>query len=112
MNPRVAHFVRAFICVALGLSAALQLFLARVAYLGSRDTGGGAAQGDLGFYMELSVLTVPVLLGTAALWWIDRYFVLTRRAALAPAKLVHYLAAVGVLTLGWNWLYLFNFWKA
>ena len=112
MNPRVAHVVRVSIRVALGLSAALQLFLARVAYLGSRDTGGAAAQGDLGFYMELSVLTVPVLLGTVALWWIDRHFVSTTRAARASSKFAGALAAVGVLTLGWNWLYLLNFWKA
>jgi hypothetical protein len=85
-------------------------WMAFVAYRGSREVGAGAAQGDLGFFMVLLVVSPVVLLLTAFSWWlVSRQAVRTVRVG---STLANWLGATSLLALGWNWLYLFLFWKA
>lgn len=88
---------------------AFSAFLASHAYQASRETGAGAAQGDLGFFMVLMVVTPGVLLLTGASWWLGR-----RRGEGARTTTLGWanlLAAGSVLALCWNWVYLFVFWR-
>ena len=89
---------------------AFSAFLASHAYQASQEVGAGAAQGDLGFFMVLSVVSPVVLLLTVAAWWLAR-----RRGdgvENAPSRWANVLAASNVLVLCWNWVFLFAFWIA
>ena len=112
MRLRTAGLARALICTALGCSVALSLYLARTAYLGSREVGGGAAQGDLGFFMMLVVISPPIVLGTVLFWWLDGQTRPRWRLLPTPSVRVSCMACASLLVLGWDWLYLFEFWRA
>jgi hypothetical protein len=53
----------AFVCFGLCLA------LAVIAFSSSREVGGGVAQGDLGFFMVLTVVTPIVLCAVVLLSW-------------------------------------------
>jgi uncharacterized membrane protein len=96
------------------LSASLgaSVLLAVAAYFGSHEAGGGAAQGDLGFFMILLRLT-PVILLSAAVGWALECFALKR----SPNRRDRFqadawLAIAILLVVAWDWLYLFVFWRA
>jgi hypothetical protein len=95
------------VCV---LCAAFAFTLSVVAYGGAQETGGGAAQGDLGFFLILLAATRVVallLIGAVLVAW---------RTGTRPNSRVHhatYAAALAAaVAMAWNWLFLFVFWRA
>jgi hypothetical protein len=88
------------------------LYLAFEAYEGSKEVGASAAQGDLGFYMVLQVITPLVLLVVGLLWWIARLSGRRLVSVERPSSLAAWLALAIVLVTGWNWFFLFALWKA
>lgn len=104
---KIARFVGIGILCAL---VAFCAFLANDAYQASREVGAGAAQGDLGFFMVLMVVSPVVLVLTAASWWLGRRS--TEGERNTTSGWVNLLAAGSLLGLCWNWFYLFAFWRA
>ncbi|HWW46264.1 MAG TPA: hypothetical protein VNZ94_00295 [Xanthobacteraceae bacterium] len=101
MASRIATIVSLAIAF---LSLALSVVLAVVAINGARDP---AAQGDLGFFMVLVVVTpgTPVTLtlsGLLRLLMRDRTYL----------KLFLVLCALTIAVLCWDWLWLRLVWKA
>jgi heme/copper-type cytochrome/quinol oxidase subunit 2 len=111
MSTRAKVIVRGIAVAVLALCVLFEGYLAYGALQGSRETGAGAAQGDLGFYMVLRVVTPIVLLVTAIAFIAG---VSARRGAefgtalIEPAALLAYVSALGI---GWNWIFLFYFWR-
>ena len=102
---KIARFVGIGILCAL---VAFCAFLANHAYQASRELGAGAAQGDLGFFMVLMVVSPVVLVLTAASWWLGRRSAEGERNT--TSGWANLLAAGSLLRLCWNWFYLFAFW--
>ena len=104
---KVARFVGiSTLCALIALAA----WLASHAYHASREVGAGAAQGDLGFFMVLMVVSPVVVLLTCASWWLGRRS--GERDSNTTLRWANLLAAGSVLGLCWNWIYLFAFWRA
>ena len=94
------------------LVLAFCIYLAVGAYLGSKEVGAGAAQGDLGFFLLLLVVT-PVIVSLASLlWWVER--LVTRQSPPGPARfsIVGYLSLASVAVIAWNWFFLLVLWRA
>jgi len=85
-------------------------FLAAVAYSGSKATGAGAAQGDLGFFLVLRMITPAFAILVAVTILLEQAGRRSVGPRLRPATWALSLAAV--LVMAWNWLFLFYFWKA
>lgn len=112
MQLRTAKIVQATSHVLLAASLAFCLYLAFEAYHGSKEVGAGAAQGDLGFYMVLQVIT-PVVLLIVALMWGLVWFSGRRLVSVGrPSSFATWLALAIVLVTGWNWFFVFALWKA
>lgn len=86
--------------------------MAMEAYLGSQEVGAGAAQGDLGFFMLLTIVSPIIVLSTAFLWWLAGRAAKATKVTEKQSALVRSLTVTNVLALGWNWFYLYAFWKA
>ena len=111
MNARVADLVR--VVIALGLLGCLygNLMLAWTGFEASTATGAGAAQGDLGRYMLLKLVTP----------WALAFFICALALELALFRAVPIqnrlvgpialLAYFGIVGLGWNWFYLHYLWR-
>lgn len=84
--------------------------LAVHAFRSSQEVGAGAAQGDLGFFMVLMVVSPVVLLLTAASWWLGRRG--AEGKSNSTTRWANLLGAASVLGLFWNWVYLFAVWRA
>lgn len=93
------------------LCVVFSLCLAVSGYRSSLETGGGAAQGDLGFYLLLVATTPIVLLITVAGWAIARLALNRISEGRAMTPVVSSLCAASVLGVGWNWIFLFWFWR-
>jgi hypothetical protein len=112
MLRRTRIAARLFALVLLGGSILFCIALAWSAHEGSQEVGGGAAQGDLGLFMILIVIS-PVMLGVTALSWGLEAFALARPVwRWSPPTPVNWLAVGSVLALTWNWLYLMFFYRA
>ena len=94
------------LCTLVAFSAAL----ASHAYRSSQEVGAGAAQGDLGFFMILMVVSPVVLLLTGASWWLGRRGAEGERNS--TTRWANLLGAASLLGLCWNWVYLFAVWRA
>jgi hypothetical protein len=88
------------------------LFLAVVAYRGSRETGGGAAQGDLGFFMILIPATVAVVCVTSLAFWVERRSATRAKPQVPASLLVFWLSAVSWGVMAWDWFFLWFIWRA
>jgi heme/copper-type cytochrome/quinol oxidase subunit 3 len=104
---KIARFVGIVTLCAL---VAFSVFLASHAYQASREVGAGAAQGDLGFFMVLMVVSPVVLLLSGASWWLGRRS--TEGERNTTSSWANLLVAGILLGLCWSWFYLFAFWRA
>jgi hypothetical protein len=96
----------------LSASLGVSVLLAVAAYVGSHETGGSAAQGDLGFFMVLLRLTPVILLSAGAGWPLDWFALkrLSNRRGRFHAGA--WLTIAVLLVVAWDWLYSFVFWRA
>lgn len=100
------------VCAAgmLVLAVTFSSLMAMHAYRTSHETGAGAAQGNLGFFMILLTASPAILGVTALAWWIDRAALRARLAIRSSSPLVVALCVLSILALGWNWFYLEVLW--
>jgi hypothetical protein len=92
--------------LAAALCLSLAVLLAVVAYRGSKETGGGAAQGDLGFFMILMPATVGIVGVTLLSSWTERRFAERRNS---PAL---WLYVASWCAVAWDWFFLWFVWRA
>jgi hypothetical protein len=78
--------------VAVAICLCIALLLAVVAYRGSKETGGGAAQGDLGF--------------------LDRLIAKRARSSNRGLRSVIRVSAATWAVLTWDWFFLWFIWRA
>jgi hypothetical protein len=112
LQLRAAKIVRTISHTLLATSLAFCLYLAFGAYHSSKEVGAGAAQGDLGFYMVLQVITPVVLLIVGLLWGLAWFSGRKLASVGRLSSLAAWLALATVLVTGWNWFFLFALWKA
>jgi len=111
MNYRTKAIVRAISGIVSELCALFTICMAYSAYESSNQTGAGAAQGNLGFYIVLGLVT-PIVLGRTAVAFATG--LAARRegpigtALVGPVAIAAYCSVLGV---AWNWIYLFTFWR-
>src|SRR5476649_2432988 len=59
------------------------------------------------------IINIPqIVLGTLLLWWLDGQARPKWSLLPKPSVRVSFMACASLLVLGWNWLYLFAFWRA
>ena len=105
-NNKIEITSQAILWLALLFSA----YMAVHAWNASNETGAGAAQGDLGFYLALRVIT-PIILtitGVPFLWGLYIKSINIKSALLSRTSLLFYLNTAIVI---WCWLYVFYLWK-
>ena len=112
-SPKGILWKTARVCAAGALltSIIFSCWMAIEGYTASQVTGAAAAQGDLGFFMFLLVVS-PVILGLTALsWWIDRLAMRALCTVESSSRLVLALCIFSILALAWNWFYLKFLWN-
>ena len=112
MKPRSVLLIHSFATTALVACLALSAVLAWSALTGSQEKGAGAAQGNLGFYLVLRLITpaVVALVAFALLieWWAERR---TPRSH-SWSRTNRALGVGCALAIAWNWFYLLVEWRA
>jgi hypothetical protein len=98
--------------VAVAICLCIALLLAVVAYRGSKETGGGAAQGDLGFLLVLVPVTSAVVAVTSVAIWIDRLIAKRARSSNRGLRSVIRVSAATWAVLTWDWFFLWFIWRA
>ena len=99
--------VRVAVVICLGFS----LFLAFIAYRGSKEIGGGAAQGALGFFMILVPSTVLVIIVTLLSLLVERWFVKRGSAPVSTSAMLVWLSIATGVAMAWNWFFLLVVWR-
>jgi hypothetical protein len=103
---RPIRVIRLLATSAAALCLGVAVLLAVVAYRGSKETGGGAAQGDLGFFMILMPMTASIVGVTLLSLWGERRFAARRKS---PAL---WLSVATWCALAWDWFFLWFVWRA
>ncbi|WP_082512575.1 hypothetical protein [Afipia sp. Root123D2] len=88
------------------ICAGLSFLLAIAAFTGSRETGAGAAQGDLGFFMLLVPATVVIFIALILAVLLRLLFSNSK-----GDKLFWVIGASAVFGVIWDWSFLLLFWR-
>ena len=104
--------VRSIIVALLSCCLILLTVMAIHAFNASKNSGAAAAQGDLGFFLILVVVSpLVVVLTTLSVW----FYTLVRPRTGRPRsdlRLTVMLCFLNFLALAWNWVYLLFFWRS
>jgi hypothetical protein len=111
MYPRVSTAMRVLARAAAVICLCVSVVMAMIAYNGSKETGGGAAQGDLGFFMILAPITAVVVGVTLLAVWIDRSSARHAKSSNRSLLSVLWISAAAWCVLAWNWFYLWFIWR-
>ena len=84
--------------------------MAIYAWQSSNETGAGAAQGDLGFYLSLKSITpiLVLIVSIPYLWGLYTYRNTNKNGLLTT---VSYLTYANIFVVTWCWVYVFYFWR-
>lgn len=94
----------------LGVSVLFSVYLAANAWLASNETGAGAAQGSLGFYMILKLIT-PALLSITAIPYAWGLYSGRRNLVTAFLSLNSNLFYLNAGVLAWCWYFDMYVWR-
>jgi hypothetical protein len=112
MRSRVFTTVRLITTLAVALCLSVSLLLAVIAYRGSKETGGGGAQGDLGFFMILSPATMVIAGVTLLSVWLERRFAKRAEPPVRSSSVLLWLSVASLCSVGWDWFFLLVIWRA
>ena len=107
MNFRVARILSVIAVTTMLGCIALSAYLAAIELNGSRQVGGGAAQGDLGFFMILRIVTPAMLFAMCFSAFLKA---LTEESG--SRRFFLFLYSLASLGLAWNWFFLLKIWRA
>ena len=93
----------------LTLAVMFSVYMAWHAWIASNETGAGAAQGDLGFYLSLRMIT-PILLVITGIPFAWALYSGRNNIKVAMLSSVSILFYVNTLIILWCWYYVFNLW--
>ena len=86
-------------------------YLAYGGYENSQETGAGAAQAEVGFFMILQLVTPILLVLTVVALLTGLYARPASGLAHALRRPVLLLSCLSVALIGWNWFFLFQIWR-
>jgi hypothetical protein len=112
MQPQNSRTIKVLTTAAASICLCVVLLLAALAYRGSKETGGGAAQGDLGFFVILVPVTAAVVGVTLGAIWIDRLVARRVNSMKRGLLSVLRLSAAAWIVLAWDWFFLWFVWRA
>ena len=109
MNPKYIKVPNLLAAIIVLSGFVFSAFLGIAAFISSRETGAGVAQGDLGFFMVLSAATpvILILVGLSFVLMLRRQNKGSKNLRLLPA-----LCGLALLALVWDWFFLLAVWKA
>jgi hypothetical protein len=112
MHPQASTAIKALPTAAALICLCVVLLLAGLALKGSKETGGGAAQGDLGFFMILVPVTAAVVGVTLVAIWVDRLAARRVNSTSRGRLSVLRLSTAAWIVLAWDWFFLWFVWRA
>ena len=109
MENRAIKYLSTASLVVLSLAVIFSTYMAFHAWVASIQTGTGAAQGDLGFYIALWFIT-PILLIVTGIPYVLGLYTGRRYIKAALTSWISRLFYLNTAINFWCWYYVFNLW--
>jgi hypothetical protein len=112
MITRAYKAIRLITTVAVAFCMSLAVWLAVVAYQGSKEVGAGAAQGDFGFFLILCPATAIIVCVTMLSFWVERRCAKRAEPPVSASSLLLWVSVASLCAVGWDWFFLLTIWRA
>jgi hypothetical protein len=109
MENRAIKYMSTASLAVLSLAVVFSIYMAFYAWVASIQTGTGAAQGDLGFYLVLWFIT-PILLIVTGIPYVLGLYAGRSNIKSALTSWVSRLFYLNTAIIIWCWYYVFNLW--